>query len=122
MSWVERYVVMATEYPIRTNAATAGVLCSIGDVLAQVTATAAPSSRADQRHGLHALPAKPPPAHNMPASRAQVCEWKLSIMSPEKEEFNWRRTLRMACFGTAICGPVLTLWYRTLNNAAESLR
>ena len=40
-------------------------------------------------------------------------------MSPDKDGYNWPRTLRMGFWGFAICGPVLGLWYRTLHASAE---
>ena len=80
------YMHQLTEYPMRTNAAVAGVLCTIGD------------------------------------SVAQYSEFKLGITSPDKNEYNWKRTLRMAFWGSAICGPLLCLWYRGLHAAAEGLR
>ena len=40
-------------------------------------------------------------------------EWRLRITSPDKEGFNWSRTIRMATFGLA-AGPILSGWYRTL--------
>ena len=85
MSAADWWLACLEEYPIRTNAVVAGVLCSLGDVLAQVS------------------------------------EWKLDIMSPNKEEFNWQRTLRMGFWGTAICGPVLSMWYRTLHLLGEAV-
>ena len=47
---------------------------------------------------------------------AQFTEWKMDIMSPGKEErgYNFARTGRMAVFGFFICGPLLSVWYRTL--------
>lgn len=68
---------MLTEYPVRANAAISGVLCAVGDTL------------------------------------AQLVEWRLRITSPDKESFNWSRTIRMATFGLA-AGPILSGWYRTL--------
>ena len=44
---------------------------------------------------------------------AQLVEWRLRITSPDKESFNWYRTVRMATFGLA-AGPILSGWYRTL--------
>jgi len=52
---------------------------------------------------------------------AQFFEWRLQIMSPDKETYNWNRTARMAFWGTAIGGPVLAIWYRSLHTAAEAL-
>ena len=51
---------------------------------------------------------------------AQWTEWKLQITSPQKEEYNWARTGRMAVFGTVIGGPILAMWYRVLNTTAEA--
>ena len=68
---------MLIEYPVRANAAISGVLCALGDAL------------------------------------AQLVEWRLRITSPDKEGFNWSRTIRMATFGLA-AGPILSGWYRTL--------
>ena len=82
----ERYIELLTDYPLATNAATTGMLCSVGDVL------------------------------------AQLLEYKLDIMSPDKTAFNWQRTLRMGLWGTVICGPVLSVWYRGLHAAADALR
>ena len=82
----EWFVQCLSEYPMRTNAAVAGCLCTVGDFVAQYT------------------------------------EYKLEIMSPDKTEYNWRRTARMAFWGSAICGPLLCLWYRGLHAAAEGLR
>ena len=73
------------DYPLRTNAASTGVLCALGDAL------------------------------------SQAVEWRLRISSPEKAEYNWQRTARMTFWGGCICGPVLSLWYRTLNTASEAL-
>ena len=81
----EFYTELLTEYPLRTNAVTSGVLCAFGDAL------------------------------------AQCAEWKLQIMSPDKEEYNLARTLRMAIFGTFVGGPILATWYRALHTTAESL-
>lgn len=36
------------------------------------------------------------------------------MTSPKKENYNLTRTARMALFGTAVAGPILTGWYRTL--------
>ena len=44
---------------------------------------------------------------------AQLVEWRLRITSPDKESFNWPRTIRMATFGL-VAGPILSGWYRTL--------
>ena len=52
---------------------------------------------------------------------AQHFEYRLGIMSPDKEAYNWPRTARMALWGTAIGGPILGLWYRTLHAAAEAV-
>jgi len=75
-----------SDYPVRTNAAVAGTLCTIGDIVAQFT------------------------------------EWKLGIMSPDKSDYNYMRTIRMAFWGSTICGPLLCLWYRGLHAAAEGLQ
>ena len=45
----------------------------------------------------------------------------MGIQSPEKDTFNWSRTGRMALWGTAIGGPILGLWYRSLHAGAEAL-
>jgi len=44
---------------------------------------------------------------------AQLVEWRLGVTSPDKQSFNWSRTIRMATFGLA-AGPILSGWYRTL--------
>ena len=51
---------------------------------------------------------------------AQYFEYRLDIMSPDKESYNWHRTLRMGFWGTLIGGPVLAVWYRGLHAAAEA--
>jgi len=81
----DMYSTALTDYPIRTNAATSGLLCGGGDTL------------------------------------AQFFEYRLGIMSPEKDRYNWPRTARMALWGTAIGGPVLAVWYRALHTTAEAL-
>jgi len=83
---LERCAHVLQKYPIRSNAVVSGILCSLGDVL------------------------------------AQAVEWKLNITSPDKTEFNMMRTARMATFGTFICGPVLSIWYRTLAIASAALQ
>ena len=52
---------------------------------------------------------------------AQHFEYRLGIMSPEKEAYNWPRTARMALWGMAIGGPILAMWYRTLAAGAEAV-
>ena len=53
---------------------------------------------------------------------AQLIEWKMDVMSKEKESYNWKRTLRMGFFGTFIAGPLLAVWYRTLGLTSEALQ
>jgi len=53
---------------------------------------------------------------------AQVCEWKLGIMSPEKEGYNFGRTFRMCLFGGLFNGPLLCLWYKTLHSVTSIYR
>ena len=43
------------------------------------------------------------------------------MTSPEKESYNYMRTVRMAAWGTLIGGPILAVWYRSLHTAMESL-
>lgn len=52
---------------------------------------------------------------------AQAFEFRLEITSPDKESYNFMRTARMAVWGTLIGGPVLAVWYRTLNAFGEAL-
>ncbi len=53
---------------------------------------------------------------------AQVLEFRLGITSPDKTEYNWRRTFNMAVWGSCISGPVFTVWYRSLHSASQALR
>lgn len=53
---------------------------------------------------------------------AQFTEWRLQIMSPDKETYNYGRTARMAVYGTLVCGPLLAVWYRTLHTFGEVFR
>jgi len=53
---------------------------------------------------------------------AQFTEWRLKIMSPDKETYNYARTARMAVYGTLVCGPLLAVWYRTLHTFGEVFR
>ena len=54
-------------------------------------------------------------------SAAQLCEWKLGIMSPDKQTYNWERTLRMFAFGL-VNGPLLHVWYHTLHSVTAVYR
>lgn len=83
---LERSSELLTAYPLRANALISGVLCSLGDAL------------------------------------AQYAEYKMDVMSPGKEQYNFARTGRMAVFGFFLCGPLLSLWYRTLGAASEALQ
>mgnify|MGYP007078156725 CR=1 FL=1 len=55
-------------------------------------------------------------------SAAQMCEYKMGIMSPNKEGYNWRRTARMFFFGGVLSGPLLYVWYRTLHSVTSVYR
>ena len=43
-------------------------------------------------------------------------------MSPEKEGYNWGRTVRMFAFGGLLNGPLLYLWYNTLHSVTSVYR
>ena len=72
--------------PIRTNALTQGLLCGLGDGI------------------------------------AQACEWKLEVMSPNKSNYNYLRTARMAAYGFLVAGPIYSCWYRLLDKVGRSVR
>ena len=48
---------------------------------------------------------------------AQACEYKLDVMSPGKERYNYLRTARMAAYGFLVAGPIYSVWYRILDRA-----
>jgi hypothetical protein len=82
----DRYSELMLKHPIAGNAVVSGILCSLGDCI------------------------------------AQVVEWRQEVMSPDKKEFNFVRTARMATFGFFVCGPLLAVWYRVLGIATQSMQ
>lgn len=52
---------------------------------------------------------------------AQAVEWRQAVSSPEKVEYNYKRTARMAAWGFMI-GPVISVWYRTLHIGTEAMQ
>ena len=84
---IEHYATLLHERPLLTNATTSGVLCAVGDVLAQLIEWRASSSRTileDSWEGSNRAP-------RAPAS------------------LDAARTGRMAIYGFFICGPLLTV-------------
>lgn len=96
---IEHYATLLHERPLLTNATTSGVLCAVGDVLAQLIEWRASSSTTileDSWEGSNRAP-------RAPAS------------------LDAARTGRMAIYGFFICGPLLTGWYKGLNAISEAL-
>ena len=52
---------------------------------------------------------------------ADVVVWRESVSSPEKVEYFFMRTARMAAWGFMI-GPVISVWYRTLHIGTEAMQ
>ena len=86
-SWVQNYRDALEHSPLRANAVTSGVLCAVGDVLAQTI---------ERRHA--------------------------SVGSAERERpLDKLRMARMATYGTLVCGPLLSGWYKALHNVGEAV-
>jgi hypothetical protein len=92
MTILERYARLLQERPLLTNAATSGILCALGDVLAQAV-----EWRFRSREDVGETP--PPSAST---------------------RFDALRMARMGVYGFFVCGPLLTGWYRGLNAVGEA--
>ena len=96
---IEHYATLLHERPLLTNATTSGVLCAVGDVLAQLIEWRASSSRTILEDS-----------------------WEESNRAPRAPaSLDAARTGRMAIYGFFICGPLLTGWYKGLNAISEAL-
>uniref|UniRef100_A0A7S4BIE3 Uncharacterized protein n=1 Tax=Chrysotila carterae TaxID=13221 RepID=A0A7S4BIE3_CHRCT len=51
---------------------------------------------------------------------SQAVEWKMRIMSPEKEGYNYSRTVRMTAYGM-LAGPLYAMWFRTLDVTCKAV-
>ena len=81
--------------PLAANAGTSGVLCAVGDALAQLVEWRVGAGRQRSQQN------QPPPSF--------------------VAAFDAQRMGRMAAYGTFVCGPLLSVWYRGLNHIGELL-
>ena len=91
---LDHYATLLMERPLLTNATTSGVLCAVGDVLAQLVEWRVSGSRNEWNEAADGLRQALP--------------------------FDAARTSRMAVYGFFVCGPLLTGWYKGLNAARRN--
>lgn len=104
---LEHYARLLQERPLLTNAATSGILCAAGDLLAQLI-----EWRASARRSRHLA------AISWSEGTAELPPVAVSTST----SFDAARTGRMAIYGFFVCGPLLTGWYKGLNAISEALR
>ena len=103
--------------PLAANAGTSGVLCAVGDALAQLVEWRVGAGRQRSQQN------QPPPSF--------VAAFDAQTGGPIAEQnqpppsfvaaFDAQRMGRMAAYGTFVCGPLLSVWYRGLNHIGELL-
>ena len=93
-----RYTEALVETPLLANAISTGVLCAVGDVLAQGL-----QHRYDQR------------TENELTGGAKMDE-------PLSSAFDWGRLLRMTIYGAVVGGPLYSIWHRTLDIFSHAVR
>jgi len=126
------------EHPIKTNSVTTGVLCALGDVLAQI-----------YEHRSLRRPVSPPPAPDVDGDTCRMAAVtaaqtnnhggaeqghtplsgllrRFSSASGEmpddgpKPKYSALRTVRNLIFGLCVGGPLYSAWYRTLDVVSRS--